>query len=270
MITGASQGLGKAIAFELAKRNIPLILTSLPNEGIEQTAAALKSTGIEVHFYETDLSQKENVLQLASWVNERFDLQILVNNAGRGGTKPFLEAGVAYLDSILQLNVTAGALLTHQLLPNLLKQEKAFILNVSSIAAFSPIGYKTVYPASKKFIQHFSEGLREELSGTGVCVSVVYPGPMATNEDTRNRLERQGRWAKAGLLPVEKIAEIAVKGMLKKKKRILPGKAVWWARWLLAFMPGAWALRLLTRAVFKEITFLTTPVKNSPAPPPEN
>src|SRR5699024_12447816 len=66
-------------------------------------------------------------------------------------------------DLMIQLNVTAPTLLTHQLLQNLQKQEAAYILNISSLAAFSPIGYKTVYPASKVFIHSFSRGLNQEL-----------------------------------------------------------------------------------------------------------
>lgn len=86
----------------------------------------------------------------------------------------------------------ATSLLTHQLLPNLQKSSKAYVLNVSSLAAFSPIGYKTVYPASKAFIHSFSRGLYQELKDTNVFVSVVNPGPMKTNAEVSRRIEEQG------------------------------------------------------------------------------
>ena len=81
---------------------------------------------------------------------------MLINNAGIGGSKKFSDASGSYIEKIIQLNVLATSLLTHQLLPNLQKSSKAYVLNVSSLAAFSPIGYKTVYPASKAFIHSFS------------------------------------------------------------------------------------------------------------------
>src|SRR5690606_12704366 len=176
VITGASQGLGSAFAKALAAQKNNLILVSLPGQNLDCFAAMIAETyGVKTLCYETDLSVKENVTALCAWINRHFDVQILINNAGLGGTKRFTEASIQYIDRIMQVNVVATSLLTHQLLPNLLRQQEAYILNVSSMAAFSPIGYKTVYPASKTFIHSFSRGLSEELKKTGVVVSVVNP-----------------------------------------------------------------------------------------------
>ncbi|MBB6330581.1 short-subunit dehydrogenase [Chryseobacterium sediminis] len=163
VVTGASQGLGKAFVEHLARKKINVILISLPDQNLKELSSELERLyEIKAHYYETDLSVHENVMKLTKWLNSSFEIHILINNAGLGGTKKFTEASSDYINTILQVNVAATSLITHQLLPNLLRQPKAYILNVSSMAAFSPIGFKTVYPASKSFIHSFSRGLHEE------------------------------------------------------------------------------------------------------------
>ena len=120
-----------------------------------------------LQFFQVNTADLAACEAAAKGVNDAFGrIDILINNAGLGGTKKFTEASSDYINTILQVNVAATSLITHQLLPNLLKQPKAYILNVSSMAAFSPIGFKTVYPATKTFIHSFSRGLHEELKDT--------------------------------------------------------------------------------------------------------
>jgi short-subunit dehydrogenase len=169
VITGASQGLGKEFALQFAKRKMNLILVSLPNQSLLDLSNEIATKyNIKTSYFETDLSIPTNVLELSNWINKNFNVHILINNAGTGGTKKFIDANVDYINTIIQVNVVATSILTHQLLPNLMKQKQSYILNVSSMAAFSPIGYKTVYPASKTFIHSFSRGLYQELKDTNV------------------------------------------------------------------------------------------------------
>ncbi len=253
LITGASQGLGRAIAVELARRKTNLLLVALPGEGLVGFAAQLADYQIDIQCFELDLSLRDNVVSLAETVNQRFALHALINNAGKGGTQHLEAVGFDYLDGILQLNIMATALLTQLLLRNLRQQKKAFILNVSSMAAFSPIAFKTVYPASKSFVRHFSLGLREELRGTGVSVSVVYPGPMKTNADATQRIESQGFKGRIGLLTVEEVALISIRAMLSGKANIVPGFANKLNRWLMAILPQRMVTRMVSKAVAKEI-----------------
>lgn len=253
LITGASQGLGKAFALELAKRKFDIILVSLPNEGLPFVANQVTELGREAHVFETDLTQKENIIALADWVNTRFPLHILINNAGCGGTKSFQDVSIDYLDRIIQLNIKATSLLTHQLLPNLIKRNQAYVLNVGSVAAYSPLGYKTVYPASKAFVHNFTRGLYQEFSKSNVFFSVVNPGPMMTNADTSARLQKQGVFATTGLLPPEKVAEIAIRQLFKRDTLIMLN---WFNRltWMvMKFLPVYVRLPLLTNAIKKEI-----------------
>jgi len=192
LITGASQGLGREIAEELATQGFNILLTALPGEGLAHFAEFLEdSYSVRVEYLEADLSKEDLLRNVAEWANE-FPIRVLINNAGIGGTMPFEKAKPEYIDLIIQLNVRAPALLTRLLLPQLQKMESAYILNVSSMAAFSPMAYKTVYPASKAFLWSFSRGLYEELKSSSVFVGVVHPGPIKTNPEVCRRIEQQG------------------------------------------------------------------------------
>jgi short-subunit dehydrogenase len=251
VITGASQGLGKAFAESLAKKKINLILVSLPNQNLKELSEEMAGYyNIKTYYYEVDLSVNENIFKLTDWLNKSFNIYILINNAGIGGTKKFLDASPSYINNILQVNITATSLITHQLLPNLLKQPQSYILNVSSMAAFSPIGFKTVYPASKTFIHSFSRGLNEELKDTNVFVSVVNPGAMKTNADVAARIQKQGFLGKLTLLDPNKVAEYCVNQLFKRDSVIMVNPVSWL---VMKILPIWIKLPLMTSAIKREI-----------------
>lgn len=251
VITGASQGLGKSFAQELAMQGKNLILISLPGEDLPELCRQQeKQFGIKACYFETDLSKKENVLQIAGCINTHFEVDMLINNAGIGGTKKFEEASSFYIEQIIQLNVLATSLLTHQLLGNLKRQKQSYILNVSSLAAFSPIGYKTVYPASKAFIHSFSRGLYQELKQTNVFVSVVNPGPMRTNEDSTRRIKEQGLFASLTSLDPDKVARYCIRQLGKRDTVIMVNHMSWL---FLKIMPIWIKLPVLTNKIRKEL-----------------
>lgn len=251
LITGASQGLGKSFAMELASKNINTILVSLPGENLSAVSQEIRDKyGVDSHYFELDMTIREELDAFAEHVNERFEVFLLINNAGIGGTMKFDEAQTHDIDSIIKLNVWVVSVMAHKILPNLLRQSKAFMLNVSSIAAGSPIGYKTVYPASKAFIYSFSLGLNEELKNTNVSVSVVNPGPMATNEEGSSRLNKHGLVARMITLQPDEVAAYCVANVFKRKRVI---RVNFWS-WLIMNNVPVWIkLPLLTEAVRKEI-----------------
>jgi len=224
LITGASIGLGKELALECARRKMNLILVSLPGEDIEGLSQEIRTSfQVSVSYREIDLTKKEQVKELVAWINANFDVNMIINNAGVGGSCMFTESTVEYLDNMIQLNVSAMVLLIRLLLPELKKHAESYILNVSSLAAFSPVPYKTVYPASKAFVHYFSLGLRAELKDTSVNVSVLTPGPILTNSDVKKRINGQSSYIKFSILTPKRIAEIALKKLLKRKSVIIPG-----------------------------------------------
>lgn len=255
LVTGASRGIGKAMAYELASRKINLLLVSLKDEGLDNLCAEIRDEyGVDAHYFETDFYKYESVYDVANWAISNYHPSILINNAGIGGTRAFDSVSPEYIDAIIQVNIRATSLLTRLLLPELKKHEKAYILNVASMAAFSPFAYKTVYPASKAFVYSFSEGLREELKGTKVFVSVIHPGPVKTNADVTARIEKQGVLGRLGQVSPQELANIAIRQLFNKDPFILPGilnKINWF---LMILIPNTWKLTILSRVVRKEIS----------------
>lgn len=244
LITGASRGLGKAFSMELAQRHLNIILVSLPGEGLSSTAEEIKKFGVDAVYYETDLTKKENILEFSKWANENFKINILINNAGNGGDSEFLKADIDYIDNIIQINIRATALITRLILPNLLERKKAYLLNISSMAALSPIAYKTVYPASKAFVQSFTRGLKHEFSESNVCFCVVNPGPMFSKEEACGPLE------KFMALPFEQVAKLTLRAMFKGQHVIKLNYAQRFGWFLMKTIPVSQKGRILSH-IFK-------------------
>lgn len=253
LITGASQGLGRAMALEFARRNTPVLLVSLPGEGLPDLCHSMRAANsVEARCLEVDLARDEAVYEIASWASA-FPVSVLVNNAGIGGSRAFDEASPEYIDNIIRVNIRSLSLLTRLMLPQLKRQKKGYVLNVSSMASFSPIGFKTVYPASKAFVWSFSRGLYAELKHTCVFVTVLHPGPMKTNADVTKRIEWQGWFGRVGLISPERMARIAVRQMYRRDTLILPGFGNK-LNWLMMKMIPVWIrLPLLSRIVRNEI-----------------
>lgn len=250
LVTGASRGLGKSIALELARRGVPTILVGT-NERVREVCDEIVTTyHVPSECYITDLTKRKNVLSMAEAINCQFEVFMLVNNAGVGGTKRFEDADVAYLENIINLNVRCATLLTQALLPNLKRQPKSYILNISSMAALTPVGYKTVYPASKNFVYSFSLGLREELKKTSVSVSVALPGAMATNPEVTQRILDQGFFGKFTLKSTQFIAQKCVCQTFRGKRKIVINPL---SQFMSAIVPERWRTRMLSKIVRREI-----------------
>lgn len=253
LVTGASRGLGRAFATELARRGIHVLMTALPGENLEDFSRCLATRyGVRTDYLECDLSEMDAIARLTAWASA-YPLKILINNAGLGGTSPFAATHASVINDIILVNVRATALVTHELLGTLKQHTPAWVLNVSSMASFSPVGYKTVYPASKVFIQHFSRGLTEELRGTGVFVSVVHPGPMKTNADCTLRIERQGLVGRIALVSPEVLARKALTRLFNRETVIVIGWMNRFCRLVMKTVPAAIRLPLATRVVRREI-----------------
>jgi uncharacterized protein len=231
VITGASRGLGISLARECAARKRDIIIVSLPHEGIFDIASELSlKYGIRAIGYEADLTSDKELASLVSWIKTRYRIDMLINNAGMGGTYNFMDAAPEYINNIMMLNMKALVMLTHSLLPLLKQQSQSFILNIASIASFGPMPFKTVYPASKAFVYSFSRGLNAELAGSTVFVSVAHPGAMATTKELRSKINLYRGWIRNLIITPEKTAEICINKLLKKRSLIIPGfltKMMW-------------------------------------------
>jgi short-subunit dehydrogenase/uncharacterized protein (DUF2062 family) len=254
LITGASSGLGKEFAIDCAKRGMNLILVALPGRNLRLLCNTLeRQYTIRAVAYEADLTRHEEVITMADHILGRYPVNFLINNAGTGGTIEFGNSSIDYLERIIHLNITAMALLTRLFIPELRKHQRAYILNVSSMAAFSPIPYKTIYPASKAFIYNFSRSLNQELKGTGVSVAVIHPGPILTNPDVAVRIVRQGSAGKIGLLQAKEIARCGVDGVMAGRDVIIPGFMNKVNRFLMTVVPSSFRLGTLSKVIHREI-----------------
>lgn len=250
VVTGASRGLGKELVIALAQRGVSSIMIGT-NENVGIVCAEINARyGVQCVSLIANLCQKEEVMALAEKINSQYEIFMLVNNAGMGGSKAFLEADADYIDRIIQLNARASALLMHELLPNLLKRERAYILNIGSMAAFTATGYKTVYPASKAFLKHFSYGMREEFKGTPVSISYASPGAMATNPEVTARIEKQGFLGRFTLKTTEKIAHKCIRQTLRGKRHIIINPLSYFFS---AITPGCIKNAIMTKIVKREV-----------------
>lgn len=256
LITGASSGLGKAFALQCAKRDMNLVLVALPGSNTISIADSLVAEyNIDVAVYEFDLTDFNLLKEMMQQILEKHEVFFLINNAGTGGTSLITETTAERIDQIILLNVRSMALITRMAIPYLQRQ-KSYILNVASMAAFMPIAYKTVYPASKAFISSFSLGLRKELEDRDISVSAVYPGPIMTNSSVSRRIIEHGAKGKIGLLSTEAIAAIAIRKTLKNQPIIIPGYMNRLNHLLMQWLPLNFMLHIVSGNVKKEINFI--------------
>jgi len=225
LITGGSMGIGRAIAHECAGRKMNLLLVSLPEPELEQTAEDIrKKYSVIIHTLGIDLTDRDAPEKVHSWCRDNnWKVNILINNAGRAGTAVFEDSIFEYNDIRIQLNIRALVCLTYLFLKDLKSLERSYILNIGSFSAFYSIPYKSVYCASKAFVLRFSRALNAELKNTPVSISVVCPNGVKTNPDTYKRINTHGILTQSVILSAEDVARVAINGMLKNKVVIIPG-----------------------------------------------
>ena len=225
LITGASEGFGKALAIECAGRNMNLILVALPGPELFYLANFIeRNYKVEVIVFEKDLTKEEDCTMLYKEVCERnYNINILINNAGLGNTQLFSEGSISFYEQQLKLNVVATTLLTRLFLDMLRNNTPAYILNVGSLCSFFYLAKKQVYGATKSFIYFFSKSLRRELQNENIHVSVICPGSMNTNTSVI-LLNKKSSWlSQLAVMNPEEVAPIAMDGLLKRKEVIIPG-----------------------------------------------
>lgn len=179
LLTGASSGIGYELAQEFAKHKHHLILVARSTQKLEELKSEIeKKYEVVAEVISLDLSQPESADQLYKIVQEKnLKVDILVNNAGFGEHGLFVSSKLNRNEDMIVLNILTLTKLTHLFVQDMLKCKRGRILNVASTAAFQPGPLMTVYYATKSYVLSFSEGLYEELKGTGVTVTALCPGP---------------------------------------------------------------------------------------------
>jgi len=252
VVTGASSGIGKAIAGELARRKHNLILSSLPGQSLGDYCRELESENrISVLCFESKLTHERGPENLVDFVQKKgLKVNILVNNAGIGFEGPIESISKKQIDHMLLLNVRALTLLTSFFTPELKSHNESYILNLSSFGSYLPTAYKSVYLASKSYIYFFTRALESEFKGSSPFTCVVVPASVRTNRMTLNRIERNGWFARKLALSAEEVAYEAVDGMFKRRKVVMPGRFTTLVFRLALFVPEGIML-WITRGIFR-------------------
>ena len=183
IITGASRGIGRALAMELARSGCGLLLIALENDELNDLMNELRVLPIDVAVMAADLSNPESRKSVLNWICKHEPApDILVNNVGMGGQfGRFEHVNLSDIERTIALNVSAFVHLTHELIPVLRKRPQAKIVNISSGIARLPYPGLAIYGGTKAFVSSFSESLACEISGTNIDVLCFYPGFTATH-----------------------------------------------------------------------------------------
>ncbi|MDA1056101.1 MAG: SDR family oxidoreductase [Planctomycetota bacterium] len=237
VITGASSGIGKALALELAQQKPRLVLAARNRERLEEVAALCQGRGAEALVVPTDVTSAEACRRLIEETIARFQsLDVLVNNAGAAMWARFDElANASRLEELMQLNYMGSVYPTHSALTHL-KQSRGLIVAIASISGLISPPLLSGYAASKHAVMGFFESLRIELKASGVGVTIVAPDfvqseilAKATGADGTSLgdspLEQRS------LLSAEKCAKKIVRGIERRKRLVLTSERSAWARW---------------------------------------
>jgi short-subunit dehydrogenase len=215
LVTGASSGIGLEIARVLAPGH-DLVLVARSAAKLDALAAELGGARVIA----ADLSDPSAVAKVTAEVP---DVDVLVNNAGVGGFGAFAEADLDRTLAMIQLNVTSLTALTRQYLPGMLARGHGRVMNVASTASFQPGPLMAVYYATKAYVLSFSEGLAEEVRGTGVAVTALCPGPTASGFQAAADMELSPLVANRKLPSAADVARYGVKEMERGGVVAVPG-----------------------------------------------
>jgi uncharacterized protein len=222
IITGASSGIGRALAFQFAAGGFNLFLTGRNEAALTAVAAQCSSKhGIETEVVAADLSRMDSANNvIAALTSTPRPYEVLVNNAGFGIHGDFASSDIDRNLELVQVQVSSMLRLTRTVLPGMIARRSGRILNVASVYSFSPVPFQSVYGACKAFLLSFSSSLKNELQGTGVTVTVYCPG--VTQTEFRERAGIGQRRQGAGMT-AEEAAQIAYIETLRGKHIVVPG-----------------------------------------------
>lgn len=234
VVTGAATEIGRALAARLAREGARLCLADINKDGLEEVAHGLEGEGVKVSAHVVDVADSRQVEELARAAVERFGrVDLLINNAGVALFGDVEEVSLADIEWLMGVNFWGVVYGVKHFLPVLRRQEKAYVVNMSSVFGIIAPPGQAAYAASKFAVRGFTEALRHELAGTNVQVSTVHPGGIRTgiaasgrlgaNADPSRREHESARFERLAVTTPERAAERIVRGVLRGETRILVG-----------------------------------------------
>ena len=234
VVTGAAGGIGRAIAISLARRGCHLALVDIDDVGMAETVQLAQAYGVRVSRHCLDVADRAAVASLPDVVAaEHNGVDLLINNAGVAVGGTFEQVSDEDFEWLFEINFWGVVRMTRAFLPLLRASDDAHVVNLSSIYGVVAPPEQTAYSASKFAVRGFSEALRHELEGSGVSVTVVHPGGVATSIAEKARIpagvseeeaaRRRARYRKLLRLSPEIAGETIVRGIERRQSRILVG-----------------------------------------------
>jgi short-subunit dehydrogenase len=225
LITGASAGIGRDLAKEFAAHGYDLVLTARREAALTALAGELRAAhGTKSEIIASDLSQPSAPHAIFEFTsNHQLTIDVLVNNAGFGANGAFADIDLKTHMEMLAVNISSLVELSRLYLPSMLKNKRGGVLNVASTAAFVPGPFMTVYYATKAFVLSFSEGLANEVAGTGVTISCLCPGATTTEFQERAKLDQSRLFAGPHIMSSADVARQGYAGFAAGKTVVITG-----------------------------------------------
>ncbi|MCC5942522.1 MAG: SDR family oxidoreductase [Balneolaceae bacterium] len=242
VITGASSGIGLELARVFAREGYNLLITARRRDRLSELKQELENRhNITVHIIDVDLSEPDAPGKLFKFaVENKLPVSVLVNNAGIGDYGFFKDADWNRLSAIIDLNIKSLTHLTHLFIPELLKHEEAYIMNVASTAAFQPGPLMSIYYASKHYVLAFSEAIANELSDSGIKVSALCPGPTESEFQDVANMKKSKLFDRFPVATSQEVAEYGYKSLIKGKRVAIYGLTNKIAPKFISLVPRCW------------------------------
>jgi short-subunit dehydrogenase len=237
LITGAAYGIGEALAIQLAEQGCKLILVDIDKEKIDGVVKKIQGKNNPIVFIE-DLSlseKREKIYKILK--NMKIKIDILVNNVGIGFWKYFIDSSWDKLDKIIDTNIKCMTHMTKLFLPDMIKRNDGYIVNLSSTASFIGSPYGVCYSSTKAYIRIFSETLNIELNKTKVKVLCVFPGATTTHFWQAALMEDSKYDKKVFKMTSDQVATETIKAIINNKTSVITGFKNKFNMFIVNFLP---------------------------------
>jgi short-subunit dehydrogenase len=250
LVTGASSGIGAAVARDLAARGVTVVLSARRKPQLDEVAAQCSAASTEVIL--ADLGKPGEAARLWREATASAPIDILINNAGFGYFRPFASIEAARDAELLQLNILSLVELSRAFAEHRRgKRERAYLVNIASIAAYQSVPNQALYTSSKAFVRNFTEALHGEWKGTPVSATCICPGGTKTAFHEMAGAGNYSWIANKSMMTSEQVASITVRAMLAGKRNVIPGVINKISCWGTRLVPRAFASWMSQRVLGK-------------------
>lgn len=261
LITGASGGIGEAIANRLAQRKKNLLLIARNSEKLEKLCIELSGKfDIDVQFIAADLSKAGTAEKIFKETQKRgLEIEMLINNAGIGSGGEFSELSLSSELDMLQLNIISVVALTHLFLPQMQQRKNGTIVNIASMASFAPVPYMATYAASKAFVRSFTEAITQECKPCKVHILLFCPGLTKTNFNSAAGIDNEkavglsSDYKNAPSQTPQQVAQEVLNALDRRKYIAISGKLNRVAAKLTAILPNRLITSIFARMYRKKL-----------------